>query len=243
MKKLGLTKEEAEFYIEMAQLIPVEDDGAVSGHKLHEVLGVKSRFNDWIKNRIKKYQFEENVDYTCLTKTLVTQTKDGKRGESKYTDYILGSNMAKELCMIENNETGRDFRRYFILNERIVKEVLAWEEERNENKLACKTMKEVFKQMHLEEYSKEPTPKDYANLQNEAYIVTFNMTAKELKDALNIKYHNVVPDWVEEQINKALDFSYERLTYLLEDGVLDGDERIKRASKMFDRKYGAHLTV
>ena len=35
----------------------------VSGRELHEVLGIKSRFNDWIKNMIA-YGFVEEVDYT-----------------------------------------------------------------------------------------------------------------------------------------------------------------------------------
>ena len=56
-----------------------EGQNCVSARELHEGLEIKSRFNDWIKNRIKKYGFEENIDYICLTKNLVTQRKMGKK--------------------------------------------------------------------------------------------------------------------------------------------------------------------
>lgn len=84
----------------------------VSSRELHYFLGIKSRHSDWIKNRINKYNFIENFDYT---KTLVQCI----RGQNKY-DYKITLNMAKELCMIENNEKGKEARRYFIECERIL---------------------------------------------------------------------------------------------------------------------------
>ena len=75
----------------MQELIKVkyEDEKAlVSARELHEFLEVKSRFNDWIKNRIKKYGFEEEIDYT---KILVQSI----RGQNEY-DYVVTTDMAKE---------------------------------------------------------------------------------------------------------------------------------------------------
>ena len=52
----------------MKELIKVttNDKGQqlVSARELHEFLEVKSRFNDWITNRINKYEFEFEIDYT-----------------------------------------------------------------------------------------------------------------------------------------------------------------------------------
>lgn len=90
---------------------------------MHEGLKVKSKFNDWITNRIKKYGFIENEDYTCLTKNLVTQRENGQKGIAKEKDYVITVDMAKELCMVENNELGRQFRKYFIEAEKQLKEV------------------------------------------------------------------------------------------------------------------------
>lgn len=102
----------------------IEENGKVSARELHEVLKVKSRFNDWIKNRINKYGFEEGYDYEWVTKILVTHREDGQRGTANATDCDLTINMAKELAMVENNEVGRQVRKYFIRCEEIAKELL-----------------------------------------------------------------------------------------------------------------------
>ncbi|ADO83727.1 antA/AntB antirepressor family protein [Ilyobacter polytropus] len=93
----------------------------VSARELHEFLEVKRVFTSWIKERIEKYKFEENLDFT----TLWNDTKSGvvvKFNGNKHSmvqkgyklDYIITLNMAKELSMIENNEKGRQARKYFI---------------------------------------------------------------------------------------------------------------------------------
>lgn len=78
----------------------------ISARELHNFLEVKSRFNDWMENRIEKYKFIEGYDYTKVLVECV-------RGQNKY-DYILKLDMAKELSMVENNDKGRQARKYFI---------------------------------------------------------------------------------------------------------------------------------
>ena len=73
---------------------------------LHRELKIKTRFNDWIKNRIQEYGFIEAVDFFSLTKNLVSG------GLSK--EYNLTLDMCKELAMVEKNEIGRQVRRRFI---------------------------------------------------------------------------------------------------------------------------------
>lgn len=77
--------------------------------KLHEFLQVSSRFNDWIKNRINEYGFQENQDFMSFTKNSV-KPKGGRAA----TEYHITLDMAKELAMVERNEQGRAARRYFI---------------------------------------------------------------------------------------------------------------------------------
>ena len=88
----------------MKELIKVttNDKGQqlVSARELHEFLEVKSRFNDWITNRINKYEFVEFEDYIAITKTLVT----AQGNKSNYLDYALTIDMAKELSKEEFNE-------------------------------------------------------------------------------------------------------------------------------------------
>ena len=96
----------------------------VSARELHEGLEVKRDFTTWIKGRITKYNFEENTDYTKVS--LIHQNggiKKGRGGDTKSVDYIITVDMAKELCMVENNDLGRKFRKYFIACEKKLQEV------------------------------------------------------------------------------------------------------------------------
>ena len=97
-----------------------EGQQLVSARELHEFLEVKTRFNDWITGRIKKYEFVENSDFTLVTEKKVTNNP--KNQISKYTDYAITIDMAKELSMVENNEKGRQARKYFIKCEEKLKE-------------------------------------------------------------------------------------------------------------------------
>jgi len=52
----------------MNELIKIETnsngESIVSGRELHEFLESKQDFSDWIKNRIEKYGFVEDIDFT-----------------------------------------------------------------------------------------------------------------------------------------------------------------------------------
>ena len=85
----------------------------VNARELHAFLEVKTRFNDWIANRISEFGFTENKDYALFTENLV---KGGKRKV-----FHISIDMAKELSMIERSDKGKQARLYFIECERIAK--------------------------------------------------------------------------------------------------------------------------
>lgn len=70
----------------------------------------KTKFADWIKERLIKYKFIESIDYICFRNF----TKAEKYGNKTTKEYYLTIDTGKEICMIENNEIGRKIRRYFI---------------------------------------------------------------------------------------------------------------------------------
>ena len=82
----------------------------------------KTKFSDWIKDRIFKYQFLENVDYIPFRNF----TKGDEKGFGNRTtiEYYLTLDTAKEICMIENNDVGRKIRRYFINIEKRYKKII-----------------------------------------------------------------------------------------------------------------------
>ena len=90
----------------MTQLIPLHSqtiDGnaveTVNAKELHEFLEVRSKFADWIKNRISEYDFTVNQDFTTVSKNL----ENGGRS----IEYYITLDMAKEISMVERNEKGK----------------------------------------------------------------------------------------------------------------------------------------
>lgn len=96
----------------------VEQERLVNARELHERLGSKRQFADWIKDRIDKYGFAENEDYTHISQICETRT-----GATTRIDYYLKLDTAKEIAMVENNEQGRIIRKYFIEVEKRAKEM------------------------------------------------------------------------------------------------------------------------
>lgn len=108
----------------MEELVPVyttdKDIKVVNARDLHEVLGVKKKFADWIKSNLKGYNGVEAVANTALPLkgnsemdyVIVTIAATQKKGKSK--EYILTLDTAKELAMMSRCEKGREVRKYFI---------------------------------------------------------------------------------------------------------------------------------
>ncbi|MCM1236199.1 MAG: phage antirepressor KilAC domain-containing protein [Ruminococcus flavefaciens] len=93
----------------MNNVIPINYSGdrpTVLGRELHKELEVNTRYNDWFK-RMCEYGFTENTDfYSILSKT--------SEGGRPATDHQLTIPMAKEICMLQRTDKGKEIRKYFI---------------------------------------------------------------------------------------------------------------------------------
>ncbi|EAH8475508.1 phage antirepressor Ant [Campylobacter coli] len=85
---------------------------SANAREIFQFLNSEQEYSNWIKNRISHYNFIENQDYIIE----LVYTKGRPRKE-----YYVTLDMAKELCMVENNEKGRQARRYFIECEKRLK--------------------------------------------------------------------------------------------------------------------------
>jgi len=83
------------------------EKNSVNARELHTYIEAKQQFANWILNRIKKYDFKENQDYI-----IIETKKAGNNATLK--EYYITLDMAKELSMVENNDKGREARRWFI---------------------------------------------------------------------------------------------------------------------------------
>lgn len=100
------------------ELIPVYEnekgEKLVSAKELHEFLEVKTKFVDWVKDRIKKYDFIENVDFVTVSE----KKEIANGGYQEVKEYVLTLDTAKEISMVQNNEKGKQARKYFIAIEK-----------------------------------------------------------------------------------------------------------------------------
>lgn len=81
----------------------------VSGRELHKGLEVDSNYTTWF-NRMCKYGFTENIDYKTCFPNLETENHGGQNK----INHMITLDMAKELCMIQRSDKGKEFRQYFI---------------------------------------------------------------------------------------------------------------------------------
>lgn len=100
------------------ELVPVyvtsTGEKVVYGTELYEVLGAKSNYRDWVRNRLNDIDAIENEDFEAA-KILAPSGQ-------KLNQHIIKLDTAKEMAMLERNEKGKQVRRYFIQVERKYKQ-------------------------------------------------------------------------------------------------------------------------
>nr|DAU77114.1 MAG TPA: KilAC domain protein [Caudoviricetes sp.]DAV92027.1 MAG TPA: KilAC domain protein [Caudoviricetes sp.] len=92
----------------MNELIKItynNDRPAVSARDLHDFLEVKTAYKDWFP-RMCEYGFTEGEDFCSF----LSESTGGRPAQ----DAVLTIDMAKELCMIQRNEKGKQARQYFL---------------------------------------------------------------------------------------------------------------------------------
>ncbi len=95
-----------------------QNEQTVNVRDLYEFLEVGRDFSTWFKGRVEKYGFEEGEDFSPILANLTESTGRPKK------EYVIKMDMAKELAMVENNEKGRQARKYFIKCEKKLKEII-----------------------------------------------------------------------------------------------------------------------
>ena len=96
----------------MNELIKINyesDRPTVLARDLHEFLEVKTAYKDWFP-RMCEYGFTEGEDFCSF----LSESTGGRPA----TDAQLTIDMAKEICMLQRNEKGKQARQYFLQLER-----------------------------------------------------------------------------------------------------------------------------
>lgn len=88
------------------------DRPTVLGRELHDMLGVETDYRHWFP-RMCEYGFEEGTDFNPVKNDRV-RTEGNRQVTRTVTDHQLTIPMAKEICMLQRTERGKECRQYFI---------------------------------------------------------------------------------------------------------------------------------
>lgn len=92
----------------MQELIRISDEQTISARELHEYLEVETPYTQWF-DRMIEYGFSEIIDYVGFS-----QKSDKPQGGRPSIDHEITIDMAKEICMLQRSEKGKQARLYFI---------------------------------------------------------------------------------------------------------------------------------
>jgi anti-repressor protein len=168
------------------QTINNQNIECINARDLHSQLEIKTVFSNWIKRAIDKYGFENNVDYA--------NAKIGN-GNNALIEYYVSLEMAKELCMLDDSDKGRNFRKYFIECEKKTKK----QELPKINSFLLSQIAETLRMaeqeiynLSLENNQKEEVIKEYIAIDN-------NTNCSEVAKSLHLRPNKFIERLLQEK--------------------------------------------
>lgn len=160
----------------------------VMGRELHKALRVKEKYSDWFK-RMCEYGFSENEDFSSfLSESSFSENSEKpNKGGRPSIDHQLTIPMAKEICMLQRSEKGKQFRQYFIKVEEswnspemVMKRALDFANAR------VKELQISVSQLTVDKQIMQPKADYFDELVDRNLLTGIRETAKELKVKQNV---------------------------------------------------------
>lgn len=165
----------------MGEIIKVNYDGehpTVSARDLYDLLsqedGVKGteRFSKWFE-RYSGYGFIQGEDYSTPNKKVRVQIEGSREVQREVEDYDLSVDMAKQICMLQRTEKGRQLRQYLIDLEK------AWNTPEQVMARALKMAEKTIASLKEENLLMKPKADYFDELVDRNLLTSFRTTAKE----------------------------------------------------------------
>ena len=174
------------------EIVPIYEkekgEKLINARELHKALESKRDFSNWINDRIKKYHFEKDEDFS----TILLKSNGGR----PKIEYILRIDVAKELCMVENNDIGRKIRKYFIEVEKRYRSIV----NNPQNifdvmHLALNQIEENEKRLNLVENISKQNTEEIQNIKRKIDVIIQKdyCLASDIAEQLNIYSENDLP--------------------------------------------------
>lgn len=237
LQRLGCTDDEIKLVMKYQKKLPVlienmEVKGfCVNARTLHEQLGVKTKFTDWISKRIKAYHFVENTDF--FTSSLNREIANN--GYKTFVEYTLTMYMVESLAMVERTEIGEVVRRYFMLMRDIVTHNKEWWEIRISERSNYKPLCEALSQNIFRQCGRYGDKYDFAREANFLNVIATGAKAQDIRNYLMVQTNELTRDSLEKNYNERLEFLQEQdILYLGTDMPLR--QRLEFLITVFDIK-------
>lgn len=114
----------------------------VSARELHKVLGINSNFTTWFE-RILEYGFVDGKDYTELIPKKELNNSGDYRGRPE-KNFVITTEMAKHICLIQKNDIGMKCRQYFIAVEELFTQMMLRSNDKEEQKRLMRELKKYI---------------------------------------------------------------------------------------------------
>ena len=114
----------------------------VSARELHKVLGINSNFTTWFE-RTLEYGFVEGKDYVELIPKKELNNSGDYRGRPE-KNFVITTEMAKHICLIQKNEIGMKCRQYFINVEELFTQMMLRSNNKEEQKRLMRELKKLI---------------------------------------------------------------------------------------------------
>lgn len=173
----------------MNELIKVDvDTQTVSARDLYDLLsqddGVKGteRFSKWFE-RYSGYGFIQGEDFSTPNKKVRVQIEGDREVQREVEDYDLSVDMAKQICMLQRTEKGKELRQYLIDLEK------AWNTPEQIMARALRVAEETIASLNVRVTEMQPKSDYFDALVDKKLNTNIRDTAKELgvreKDFVN----------------------------------------------------------
>lgn len=224
---------------EVNKALSPHDEGkfinTVNARNLHSYLEVGRHFSTWIKARIEKYNFIENVDFITLPQTGELESTGFKTA----IEYHLSARMAQQLAMVENNEMGKKVRLYYLDLEDKYNALISWKADRDNVKVDYKEMSLALDE-HRAGLGKETKFFHYANEADMINKIVLGMTSAQYKKHHELSSTDSIRDTFTD-VQLSVTHKLQKHNSAFIEFGFEFDKRKQMLNDIFMRKYNQKL--
>ena len=135
----------------------------VDARELHKVLQIGSDFTTWFRKMVD-YGFVEGKDYVLFSSEKEKNISGDFRGRPQI-NWVITTEMAKHICLIQKNEIGMKCRQYFIAVEELFTQMLLRSNDKEEQKRLMNELRKLIPNYEQKKLESE-TIVDFATANN-----------------------------------------------------------------------------